>query len=133
MRAVLIPVWSILLTATIIISIGTIEQKNGKIDWIEVWPKESTIQGGHTPEDTCQDFRNIMKVTRNFPITIEKKQRRAFLSLLGGVFCLNSLWDLSKDSTVSIRLAKYVPLVVRVVVYPDHEKSAQEDEEGNFG
>jgi hypothetical protein len=28
------------LTATIVISVGTIEQKNGKIDRMEVWPEE---------------------------------------------------------------------------------------------
>ena len=130
---IFIPVWSILLTATIVIPVGTIEQKNGKINWIEIWPKESTIQGRHTPEDTRQDFWNIMKMTRNFPIPIEKKQRRAFLSLLCGVFGLNSLWDFSKDGAVSTCLTKYVALVVRVVVDPDHKKAAQENEERNFG
>mmetsp|Transcript_7068 Transcript_7068/g.13332 ORF Transcript_7068/g.13332 Transcript_7068/m.13332 type:complete len:109 (+) Transcript_7068:1785-2111(+) len=69
---ILLPIRSILLSATIIIPKRSIKEQNRQKTCIKVWPHKATVQSRQCPTQTGEDFRHVMKMSRHFPPPIDK-------------------------------------------------------------
>ena len=102
--AILHPVVSILLAAPIVITKGTVDQQDGQIDDIKVRPDQTCVPGWEAPAETGQNFRNIVKMPRNLPPSVQEKKRLLNIALGGSVFGDNLVGNPRKGGICEMRL-----------------------------
>lgn len=127
---IFLPVCSILLAATIVVTEGSVGEQDGEVDDIKVGSDKTSVPRGKTPAQAGQDFGNVVKVTRDLPPSIEQQKALLRLSIRGCVFRHNLVRGFTPDLAVALGLPKYVPLTVRIVVDEDACSAAQKESNG---
>mmetsp|Transcript_1566 Transcript_1566/g.2578 ORF Transcript_1566/g.2578 Transcript_1566/m.2578 type:complete len:114 (+) Transcript_1566:1815-2156(+) len=71
-----------------------------------------------------------MKVSRNFPPTIEQQKRLFDISVGRLIFRYNSIWGLAPNLAVSVALTEDITLIVRIVIDKNTGSTTQKESDG---
>lgn len=92
----------VLVSTTLVITPGTVNEQNGEIDWVEKGQRAGE-EGGHTPEERRQNLRDVVEMARQTPPAGGQQQGGAFLTIGSEVLGNDVIRLASPDFRLTVR------------------------------